>query len=81
MAAGQLFRWDTSTGRMTAVSTGQGAVRRIHFAPPASPAVPFNPVPGGATVARLAVLFAGGAFGVWEMDQRLDLRVVSSDES
>jgi hypothetical protein len=33
-------------------------------------------VPGGATEARLAVLFAGGAFGVWELDSRLDLRQV-----
>ena len=43
---GQLYRWDTSTGRMTAVATGQGPVRRIHFAPPSPPAavLPFNPV-------------------------------------
>lgn len=73
---GQLYRWDTASGRMTAVATGQGAVRRMHFAPPASPALPFNRLPGGATEARLAVLFAGGAFGVWELDSRLDLRQV-----
>lgn len=41
--AGKLYRWDTSSGRMTAIATGQGAVRRMHFAPPASSALPFNP--------------------------------------
>ena len=36
----------------------------------------FTAVPGGATEARLAVLFAGGAFGIWELDSRADLRQV-----
>jgi hypothetical protein len=42
LIAGKLYRWDTSSGRTTAIATGQGAVRRMHFAPPASATLPFN---------------------------------------
>jgi hypothetical protein len=45
LIAGKLYRWDTSSGRTTAIATGQGAVRRMHFAPPASAVLPFNPSP------------------------------------
>jgi hypothetical protein len=39
--------------------------------------IAFNPVPSGTTLARCAVLFAGGVFGVWELDAKLDLRQVT----
>lgn len=38
--------------------------------------IAFNPVAGGTTLARAAVLFNGGTFGVWELDSKLDLRQV-----
>lgn len=54
----------------------QGAVRRIQLAPP--PAEELVLESGGSTgsTARVAVLFANGAFGVWELDQQLDLTPV-----
>ena len=70
------MRWDTGSGRMTTVATGHGAVRRIHFAPPPSPELPFSPVARAELVARVSVLFASGLFGVWELDSRSDLRPV-----
>ena len=74
--AGTLMRWDTGSGRMTTVATGHGAVRRIHFAPPPSPELEFNPMARADLVARVSVLFASGLFGVWELDARSDLRPV-----
>lgn len=70
------MRWDTSSGRMMTVATGNGAVRRIHFAPPAPPELAFSALAGAELQARVAVLFASGAFGVWELDSRSELRQV-----
>jgi hypothetical protein len=70
------MRWDTGSGRMTTVATGHGAVRRIHFAPPPSPELQFNPLARAELVARVSVLFASGLFGVWELDSRSELRPV-----
>ncbi len=70
------MRWDTGSGRMTTVATGNGAVRRIHFAPPPSPELAFSPVGRAELVARVSVLFASGLFGVWELDARSELRPV-----
>lgn len=51
-------------------------MRRIQLAPP--PAEELVLESGGSTgsTARVAVLFANGAFGVWELDQQLDLTPV-----
>lgn len=76
--AGTLMRWDTSSGRMMTVATGNGAVRRIHFAPPAPPELAYSGLAGAELQARVAVLFASGAFGVWELDSRSELRQVRS---
>ena len=65
------------TGRITSTPTNQGVVRRIHFAPPASPALDLNPTAGGALNARIAVLFSSGNFGVWELDAAKQLRMVA----
>ena len=70
------MRWDTGSGRMTTVATGHGAVRRIHFAPPPSAELQFNPMARAELVARVSVLFASGLFGIWELDSRSDLRPV-----
>ena len=53
----------------------QGAVRRIHIAPPAAAALVGDAIASGSA-ARVCVLFASGAFGVWELDARSELRVV-----
>ncbi|BDA45713.1 probable WD repeat-containing protein 11 at C-terminar half [Coccomyxa sp. Obi] len=72
---GSLNRWDTQTGRISAVQTTQGPVRRIHFAPPAAEEL----TRGSSNVsslgnARVSVLFANGTFGIWELDARNDLK-------
>jgi hypothetical protein len=76
LGPGNLLRWDTTTGHITSTPTGQGIVRRIHFAPPASEALDFNPVAGAGLTARIAVLFANGTFGIWELDTAHHLRTV-----
>ncbi|KAK9829709.1 hypothetical protein WJX72_007460 [[Myrmecia] bisecta] len=73
-ADGNLNRWDTATGRITTISTGQGAARRIHFAPPACEQLFPNQGVGSATTARVSVMFANGTFGVWELDGRNELK-------
>eukprot|EP00884_Botryococcus_braunii_P018245 jgi/Botrbrau1/5103/Bobra.0128s0014.1 len=72
-ADGNLSRWDTLTGKVSTISSTQGAVRRIQLAPPPAEALVLES--GGTTgsTARVAVLFANGAFGVWELDRQLDL--------
>ena len=70
------MRWDTSSGRMMTTATGSGAVRRIHFAPPAAPDLAFSPLGAVDLTARVAVLFASGVFGIWELDSRSELRQV-----
>ncbi|KAL3161421.1 hypothetical protein ABBQ32_010311 [Trebouxia sp. C0010 RCD-2024] len=75
-ADGNLNKWDTTTGRVTSIATGQGAVRRMHFAPPTC--THLDHVAGSLTSpslnARVCCLFVNGAFGVWELDSRNELR-------
>ncbi|KAK9863395.1 hypothetical protein WJX84_011255 [Apatococcus fuscideae] len=74
-AEGNIHRWDTSTGKVTTISTHQGQVRRIHFAPPATDALDYTATNvGSGTSARVSVLFATGTFGVWELDARSELQ-------
>ena len=66
-------------GRVTSIATGQGAVRRMHFAPPTC--TQLDHVAGSLTSpnlnARVCCLFVNGTFGVWELDSRNELRAVS----
>lgn len=66
---------------MTSIATGQGAVRRMHFAPPTC--THLDHVAGSLTSpnlnARVCCLFVNGAFGVWELDSRNELRAVSAE--
>jgi hypothetical protein len=56
----------------------QGTVRKIHFSAPANQALSQGPntSPREAVNARLAVLFGGGAFGVWELNGNNELKAV-----
>lgn len=72
--SGNLLRWDTSTGKMSSTSTGQGAVRRIHFAPAAAEQLGVAASPAAAV--RVSALFANGTFGVWELDAKKQLQPV-----
>lgn len=65
-AEGSLARWDTVTGRCVVVETGQGRVLRIVAAPPPCELLHLN---APAVQARVVVLFASGAFAVYDMDQ------------
>lgn len=71
---------DVCRGRVTSVSTGQGAVRRMHFAPPSCSQL--DHLAGSLSqpnlCARVCCLFVNGTFGVWEVDSRNELRAVSS---
>ncbi|GBF90134.1 hypothetical protein Rsub_03267 [Raphidocelis subcapitata] len=67
---GALLAWDLVTGKCNLLQTGLGEVRAIRPAPPPCPQL--HPS-GGAGLdvhvrARLGVLFAGGGFGVFEID-------------
>ena len=66
-------------GRVTSIATGQGAVRRMHFAPPTC--TQLDHVAGSLMSpnlnARVCCLFVNGTFGVWELDSRNELRAVS----
>jgi hypothetical protein len=54
----------------------QGAVRRIHLAPPAADPLAAGSKRGTGSSARVAALFANGTFGVWELDQQMELKQV-----
>ncbi|KAA6419923.1 MAG: hypothetical protein FRX49_10113 [Trebouxia sp. A1-2] len=75
-ADGNLNKWDTTTGRVTSIATGQGAVRRMHFAPPTCNQLDHvaSSLTGPSLSARVCCLFVNGAFGVWELDSRNELR-------
>ncbi len=66
-------------GRITTVNTGQGAVRRLHFAPPACDQLDFSAhtLSASAMAARVSCLFVNGTFGVYELDARNELKQVS----
>lgn len=63
---------------MTSIATGQGAVRRMHFAPPTCNQLDHvaSSLTGPSLSARVCCLFVNGAFGVWELDSRNELRAV-----
>ncbi len=63
---------------MTSIATGQGAVRRMHFAPPTCNHLDHvaSSLTGPSLSARVCCLFVNGAFGVWELDSRNELRAV-----
>lgn len=65
-------------GRVTSIATGQGAVRRMHFAPPTCNQLDHvaSSLTGPSLSARVCCLFVNGAFGVWELDSRNELRAV-----
>ena len=65
---------------MTSIATGQGAVRRMHFAPPTCSQLDHvaGSLTGPSLSARVCCLFVNGAFGVWELDSRNELRAVCS---
>ena len=65
-------------GRIMTVNTGQGAVRRLHFAPPACDQLDFSAhtLSASAMAARVSCLFVNGTFGVYELDARNELKQV-----
>ncbi len=65
-------------GRVISIATGQGAVRRMHFAPPTCNQLDHvaSSLMGPSLSARVCCLFVNGAFGVWELDSRNELRAV-----
>ncbi len=65
-------------GCVTRIATGQGAVRRMHFAPPTCNQLDHvaSSLTGPSLSARVCCLFVNGTFGVWELDSRNELRAV-----
>mmetsp|Transcript_7354 Transcript_7354/g.20760 ORF Transcript_7354/g.20760 Transcript_7354/m.20760 type:complete len:1627 (+) Transcript_7354:108-4988(+) len=75
-AEGNIVRWDTSTGRSSSVSSGQGTVRRVQVAPSGLVVPRAAPPSMSDPIARVALLFSSGAWGVWELDARAGIRPV-----
>eukprot|EP00873_Tetraselmis_striata_P044832 jgi/Tetstr1/465096/TSEL_009824.t1 len=76
-AEGNLLRWDTSTGRSSSLATGMGPVRKVQVAP-CGLMVPRHAGPPSMwdPIAKVAVLFSSGQWGIWELDARSSIRPV-----